>query len=137
LPIHDSYIVRDTASDKGQLTEDMVEALHRIVGDNNAPSNGYRKSIPQYGARPLPAPVGAFCAAGDRKPVGRIVMYFPKLSQRGQFGADTLAAPTAKIGVSRAQFENILQGRFGASESVASHICDFLIEGAKTVGTMA
>ena len=40
-----------------------------------------------------------------------------------------------RVGVSRSQFENILQGRFGGSLEVAARIPDFLIEGAKTVGT--
>jgi hypothetical protein len=40
-----------------------------------------------------------------------------------------------RVGVSRSQFENILQGRFGASPAVAAQIRDFLIEGAETVGT--
>jgi hypothetical protein len=42
-----------------------------------------------------------------------------------------------RIGVSRPQFENILQGRFGASSKVAGRIREFLIEGASTVGTAA
>jgi hypothetical protein len=43
----------------------------------------------------------------------------------------------ARVGVSRPQFENILQGRFGASSKVAGRIREFLIEGASTVGTAA
>ena len=43
----------------------------------------------------------------------------------------------ARVGVSRPQFENILQGRFGASPKVAGRIREFLIEGASTVGTAA
>ena len=39
-----------------------------------------------------------------------------------------------RIGISRPQFANILQGRFGASPKVAGRIRDFLVEGAKTVG---
>ena len=39
-----------------------------------------------------------------------------------------------RVGVSRAQYANILQGRFGASAAVTAHIREFLIEGAKTVG---
>jgi hypothetical protein len=43
----------------------------------------------------------------------------------------------AEVGVSRPQFENILQGRFGASPNAASRIRNFLIGGAKTVGIVA
>ena len=43
----------------------------------------------------------------------------------------------ARVGVSRPQFENILQGRRGASLQVAGRIREFLIEGASTVGTAA
>jgi hypothetical protein len=42
-----------------------------------------------------------------------------------------------RVGVSRPHLENIMQGRFGASEVVASRIRSFLIEGAKTVGIAA
>jgi hypothetical protein len=51
LPIHDSYIVRDHRSDKGNLLEAMAEALWRLAPNSNGHSIGYRKNIPQYGGR--------------------------------------------------------------------------------------
>jgi hypothetical protein len=49
LPIHDSYIVRDRRTDKGELLEAMAEALWRVARNSGALSNGYHKNIPQYG----------------------------------------------------------------------------------------
>ena len=168
LPIHDSYVVCDRASVKGELMEGMAAALHSYVGDNEAQSIGYQNSIPQYGAD-APPPVGPGDAAGARVLVGCIVVFFPAQSQRDLFGADNLAVRVSaifgwregtapfevqkalrhemrrrnlrhadiadRVGISRSQFENILQGRFGASQGVASRIREFLIEGAKTIGT--
>jgi hypothetical protein len=56
-----------------------------------------------------------------------------EMRRRGQHHKDV----AARVGVSRPQFENILQGRFGASPEVAGRIREFLIEGASTVGTAA
>lgn len=169
LPIHDSYVVCDRTNEKGALMEGMAEALYKSVGDNDAPSVAYRKSIPQYGAYPLPLPGAP--GVGGRVPVGCVVVFFPVLPQRDLFGADTLAVPVSavlgwnggraprevqealrhemrrrglrhadvawRVGISRPQFENILQRRFGASQDVAERIRNFLIEGAKTIGTAA
>jgi len=56
-----------------------------------------------------------------------------EMRRRGLRHADV----AKQVGISRPQFENILQGRFGASPDVAARIRKFLIEGAKTVGTSA
>ena len=40
-----------------------------------------------------------------------------------------------RFGISRSQFGNILQGRYGSSRPIAAEIRNFLIEGAKTVGS--
>lgn len=49
LPIHDSYIVRNRSTDKGELMEAMGEALWKLAGDSGVRSIGWRKNIPQYG----------------------------------------------------------------------------------------
>jgi hypothetical protein len=169
LPVHDSYIVPNRISDKGELMEGMAEALHKSTGGRLDKSTGYRKSIPQYGARVV-SPMDASVPSFDR-PGGCIVVFFPELQQRDLFGSNSLAVPVSdilgwrggtapsgvqmavrhearrrglrhtdvahRIGISRPQFENILLGRFGASQGVASRIREFLIEGAKTVGGAA
>jgi hypothetical protein len=64
-------------------------------------------------------------------PVGVQKALRHEMHRRGLRHADV----AGRIGISRPQFENILQGRFGASRTIASQIRSFLIEGAKTVGT--
>jgi AraC-like DNA-binding protein len=171
LPIHDSFIVPDRNLDKGELMEGMARSLHKAVRNGAALSNGYLKSIPQYGANPLPfaGDLGPFSDLDT--PVGFIVVFFPELRQRDLFGSNSLAVPVSDIlgwrggvapigvqkalrhemrrhglrpaylarrfGISRSHFENILHGRFGTSPTVATHIREFLIEGAKTVGASA
>lgn len=73
----------------------------------------------------------AFRAIQDQQEVPRQVSH-----RRGASGRmATMAGPDLMpVGISRSQFENILQGRFGASPSTASKIWEFLFEGAKTVG---
>jgi hypothetical protein len=174
LPIHDSYIVRDRVTDKGELMEGMAEALHKSVGNKVISSRTYPKSLPQYGdgggegGAGVPAPL-PLEDVPSRDVVGCIVVFFPESQQRDFFDTTSLAVPASdilgwrgglapvgiqkalrhemhrrglrhadvagRIGISRPQFENILQGRFGASRTIASQIRSFLIEGAKTVGT--
>jgi hypothetical protein len=164
LPIHDSYVVPEKS--KGDLLESMAEALQKSVGNNIAISKDYPKSLPQYGGGSLsggfaslgPA-VGFVCVffpeQRQRDFFGGDSLAVPAETVLGWSGG--IAPPevckalrheirrrnqrhgdvAARVGVSRPQFENILQGRFGASPKVADRIREFLIEGASTVGTAA
>ena len=167
LPIHDSYIAANRHTDKGELMEAMEAALHNAIGDKLHKSIGYAKSIPQYGTSPLSprgVPAGGkvvgcilvfFPDLAQRDLFGADALAVPssdvlgwhagiappgvrkalrhEMGRRGLRHADV----AAQVGISRPQFENILQGRFGASVNVASSIRGFLIDGAKTVGVGA
>jgi len=52
LPIHDSFIVPNRNSDKGELMEGMAESLHKAVQTSARLSSDYLKSVPQYGRNP-------------------------------------------------------------------------------------
>lgn len=70
---------------------------------------------------------------GGVAPVGIRIALRHEMQQRGLRPADL----AQRIGISRPQFANILQGRYGTSRPVAAQIRIFLIEGAQTVGASA
>lgn len=70
---------------------------------------------------------------GGVAPVGIRIALRHEMRRHGLRHADL----AQRIGISRPQFGNILQGRYGTSRPVAAQIRNFLIEGAKTVGTSA
>jgi hypothetical protein len=151
LPIHDSYIVSDSTSNKGELMEAMAAALHRFNTRDSAIIS--TQNIPQYGAAFL---------------VPCVYVFFPDLPQRDLFGADRLAIPASDmlewrggpvppgvrqalrhearrrglrqvevahlVALGRSQLANLQSGRSGASPEAAARIRGFLIAGAKTVG---
>jgi hypothetical protein len=85
LPIHDSYIVPNCITDKGELMEGMAEALHKSVGNKVGLSTPYQKSLPQYGDGG--PPVG-----GAGNVVGCVMVFFPESQQR-DFSACFVAPP--------------------------------------------
>jgi hypothetical protein len=157
LPIHDSYIVSNSTTTKGELMEAMASAMHRFAAKNVVGSGSCRENIPQYGDKPA-------CASLS------VLVFFPDLPHQGDlFGSDgSLAVPASDVfgwqggiapagikrglrhearrrglrqvdiasivGLSRPQLANLQRGRFGASASAAQRIRDFLITGAKTIG---
>ena len=80
LPIHDSYIVPDRNTDKGELMEGMAATLHKFVGNNRYNPTGYLKSIPQYGGGDGPD-VGPFLPSRSAPgsvgppPIGCVVVF--------------------------------------------------------------
>jgi len=87
-----------------------------------------------FGSNSLAVPVSHILGwQGGVAPVGVQKALRHEMRRRG-LRHDDLAR---RIGISRSQFGNILQGRYGTSPKVAAHIREFLIEGAKTVGASA
>lgn len=85
-----------------------------------------------FGATAPAVPVSdLFKWSSGRAPVGVQKALRHEMRRRGLGYVDM----ARRALISRPQFGNILRGRFGASRAVASRLRDFLIEGAKTVGT--
>jgi hypothetical protein len=98
LPVHDSYIVKET--DKGALLETMAKTLHKLVLNNPAASTTYSNNIPQYGASspgccasPLPSlgPL-SFVTSACGPPAGSVVVFFPAL-----FGSPELSVLASEV----------------------------------------
>ena len=153
LPIHDSYIVSDSTSNKGKLMEAMAAALCKPMTNRHASTIISTQNIPQYGAAFL---------------VPCVYVFFPELPQGDLFGADRLSIPASDmlawrggavppgvrealryearrrgmrqldvgrlVALSRSHLANLQSGRSGASPEAAARIRGFLIAGAKTVG---
>jgi hypothetical protein len=157
LPIHDSFITKK--QDKEALLEIMAEALERFVfvGNSFSTSKGYGISVPHMeGGDPFPCPLPLLILPPDN-PSQMDIFRFRAVSvpfndiqswhggvapdgvriaarhelKRRQLLPKVLAD---RIGVSRPQLVNILQGRFGAGSDAAKELREFIFEGAETVG---
>jgi hypothetical protein len=157
LPIHDSFITKK--QDKEALLEIMAEALERFVfvGNSFSTSKGYGVSVPHMeGGDPFPCPLPLLILPPDN-PSQMDIFRFRAVSvpfndiqswhggvapdgvriaarhelKRRQLLPKVLAD---RIGVSRPQLVNILQGRFGAGSDAAKELREFIFEGAETVG---
>ena len=157
LPIHDSFIAREP--DKGALVEAMAEALERFLRDVNfstAPIS-YAEKVPHMPPSLFPLPLlllppenpdqldlfgqpsvsvpfhevhawtGGIAPGSIRKAVRH------ELRRRGVRQGDL----ASRIGVSRSQLTNILDGRFGAGPEAAKGLKAFILEGAETVNLKA
>lgn len=157
LPIHDSFIVR--MQDKEELMEAMAAALERFVFVANSPdfSISYDDSVPHMGVSlPFPCPVPLLVLPPENPNqldfFGRPSISIPFNEVHG-FRSGVAPAGVRKaarhelrrrnirqddlanrIGISRSQLTNILDGRFGAGPKAARGIRGFILEGAETVG---
>jgi hypothetical protein len=146
LPVHDSYIVPEKA--KGKLLESMAAELQNFGQKTSAKSGGYSKYDLQYGSGSGGGGPGVGClvghvvvffpnlAQGDF--FGSHAMSVSATAILGWHGG--VAPPEVRralrheirrrghrhldvanrIGISRPQFANILQGRFGTSSGPAA-----------------
>jgi hypothetical protein len=160
LPIHDSYITQ--VRSKGALLEAMAEALERfvLVGDSVPTSTGYADSVPHMERRPsspfpLPFLVLPPGVPSQLELFGRSVVSVPfrdirdwtdgiapsgmRKAVRHELKRRNLQPKllAKKIGISRPQLVNILQGRFGAGPHAAKALREFVLEGAETVGLVS
>jgi hypothetical protein len=167
LPIHDSYVVAEQSKGDlmESMAEALQKSIgNNVAISKDYPKSLPQYGGPCPGTLPagfasLGAPVGFVCVffpeQRQRDFFGGHSLAVPAEAVLGWSGG--IAPPevckalrhemrrrnqrhrdvAARVGVSRPQFENILQGRFGASPKVAGRIRGFLIEGASTVGTAA
>jgi hypothetical protein len=85
-----------------------------------------------FGPNSLAVPISDVLGwRGGVAPVGIRIALRHEMRRRGLRPADL----AQRFGISRSQFGNILQGRYGSSRPIAAEIRNFLIEGAKTVGS--
>ena len=108
LPIHDSYIVRNRSTDKGELMEAMGEALWKLAGDGRPDRSVGGKTFHNMEEIRMGR---SWEVAGDSEserehgkpidltqgPAGRIHDHLPRGAQRDLFGADYFNVPYREI----------------------------------------